>query len=321
MPFALAHLSDPHLPIPPGALHPLGQLAGKRLLAYLAWRRKRRRAVPTEGLLADVAAAGADHVAVTGDLTNLALTAEFAAARDWLARLGPPDRVTAVPGNHDATVAVPWSRGLGLWHPWMSGDAPEPGPGSDADAFPFLRRRGPLALIGLSSALPTLPGSAAGRLGPAQLARLPALLDAAGREGLFRAILLHHPPVPGQGGERKALTDRAALLALLARHGAELVLHGHHHVPMGEAVPGPSGPIPVIGTPQALATGRDRPGWHLHRIGRDGAGWRIDTTLRLRGGTTGAFYDARHETRRLPPELAGPGGRTYTPPEAGPPSP
>ena len=295
MSFLLAHLSDLHLPIPPGALHPFGQLAGKRLLAYLAWRRKRRRAVPSAGLLADVAAAGVDHVAVTGDLTNLALPGEFAAARGWLAGLGRPERVTVVPGNHDATVAVPWETGIGCWRAWMTGDAALPG----AEPFPFLRRRGPVALIGLSSAVPTLPGLAAGRLGAGQLARLPALLDLAGREGLFRVVLVHHPPALGPGGWRKALGDREALRGVLARHGAELVLHGHHHVPLEDELPGPAGPIPVLGTPQALATGRDRPGWLLHRIGREGTGWRVETTLRLRDHVTGAFYDARHGICRV----------------------
>ncbi|WP_458096246.1 metallophosphoesterase family protein [Roseomonas sp. WA12] len=309
MSFSLAHLSDLHLPIPPGALHPLGQLAGKRLLAYLAWRRKRLRAVTSEGLLADVAAAGVDHVAVTGDLTNLALPGEFAAARDWLAGLGAPDRLTVVPGNHDATVAVPWASGIGSWQEWMSGDAARPG----AEPFPFLRRRGPVALIGLSSAVPTLPGSAAGRLGAGQLARLPAMLDQAGREGLFRVVLVHHPPALGPGGRRKALSDRAALREVLSRHGAELVLHGHHHVPLEDELPGPAGPIPVLGTPQALATGRDRPGWQLHRIGPEGAGWRIETTLRLRDHATGEFYEARHGSRLVgsgeagKPAFPGPG--------------
>ena len=82
MNFALAHLSDPHLPIPAGALRPLTQLAGKRSLAYLGWLRKRAGAIPPEALLADIAAHGPDHVAVTGDLTNLALPVEFAAARN-----------------------------------------------------------------------------------------------------------------------------------------------------------------------------------------------------------------------------------------------
>ncbi|MBP0491226.1 metallophosphoesterase family protein [Pararoseomonas indoligenes] len=284
--FTLAHLSDLHLPVPSGAIRPLGQLAGKRLLAYLAWRRKRRRAVPAGALLEDVAAAAPDHVAVTGDLTNLALPGEFAAARELLAALGPPEGVTVVPGNHDATAAVPWVSGIGQWAPWMTGEAGEA-------PFPFLRRRGPVALIGLSSAVPTLPGSAAGRLGPAQLAALPALLDAAGGMELFRIVLIHHPPLPGPGGRRKALADGPALRGVLARHGAELVLHGHHHRPMQGAIPGPVGPIPVLGPPQALAAGNGGPpGWQILRIGRDGDGWRVEVELRVQDVANGPFRTA-----------------------------
>lgn len=285
MSFTLAHLSDLHLPVPSGALHPLGQLAGKRLLAYLALRRKRRRSLPADALLADIAAARPDHVVVTGDLTNLALPGEFASSQAWLARLGPPGRVTIIPGNHDATVEVPWASGIGSWQQWMADDAPGPG----AAPFPFLQRRGPMALIGLSSAVPTMPGSAEGRLGAAQLARLPALLDATAREGLFRAVLVHHPPVLGPGGWRKALRDRAALCVLLSRHGAELVLHGHHHIPSQAALPGAVHPIPVLGAPQALAAGQHWPGWLLHRITRTGNGWRRDTTLRLQDPATAEF--------------------------------
>lgn len=315
MNFALAHLSDPHLPIPAGALRPLTQLAGKRSLAYLGWLRNRAGAVPQEALLADLAAHGADHVAVTGDLTNLALPGEFAAARDWLARLGPPARVTAIPGNHDATVPVPAEQGVGLWRPWMADDAPAEG---DPPRFPFLRRRGPVALIGLSSAVSTPPGSAAGWLGADQLARLPALLEAAGREGLFRVVLVHHPPLPGRGGWRRALRDRDALRDVLARCGAELVLHGHHHAVLRGELAGPAGPIPVLGAPLALRTShRELAGWHLHRIARDGGaagGWRLVTAIHAWNPDAGAFRNVRawalrvgdgaEPSRRGPPPVA-----------------
>ena len=307
MNFALAHLSDLHLPIPAGALRPLAQLTGKRLLAYLSWLRKRRGNIPPEALLADLAAHAADHVAVTGDLTNLALPREFAAARDWLARLGPPERATVVPGNHDATAPVPWERGTGLWRPWMAGDD-----GAAAAAggprFPFLRRRGPVALIGLDSALPTPPGSAEGRLGDGQLARLPALLEAAGRDGLFRVVLVHHPPLRGPGGRRRALRDRAALREALARSGAELVLHGHHHAALRAEVEGPAGPIPVLGAPHARRAAREPAGWLLHRVARDGGGaWRLDTVERLWDAGAGAFRAGRRWTVRVSSGAGSPG--------------
>src|ERR1700761_5341720 len=103
--FTLAHLSDPHLPPLPRP-RPL-ELAGKRALGYLNWTRNRhryhRRDV-VDVLISDLQAQVPDHIAVTGDLVNLALAAEFPPALAWLNSVGPPERVSLVPGNHDAYV-------------------------------------------------------------------------------------------------------------------------------------------------------------------------------------------------------------------------
>lgn len=254
-----AHFSDPHLPLPPGWPpgwpERLGALAGKRLLGFLSWRRKRHRIHRPDilaALLSDVAAHAPDHVVVTGDLVNIALPDEFDRARLWLEGLqgqglGSPDRVSVVPGNHDATVAVPWDRGIGLWLPWMAGDD---GP----DRFPFLRVRGPAAFVGVSTAVPTPPLLATGAVGAEQAERLETLLGDLSRRGLFRVVLMHHPPMRIHGSARKALSDRDRVRAVLARTGAELVLHGHHHREHVGAIAGPDGgAIPVIGVPSASA--------------------------------------------------------------------
>ncbi len=103
--FRLAHLSDPHLPPLPTTR--LRELAGKRALGYLNWTRNRhkfhRRDV-LDTLVSDIKTQAPDHIAVTGDIVNLALEAECAPARAWLEGVGTPDRVTAIPGNHDAYV-------------------------------------------------------------------------------------------------------------------------------------------------------------------------------------------------------------------------
>ena len=103
--FKLAHLSDPHLPPLPKAR--LTELAGKRAFGYLNWTRNRRKYYRREvldALVSDMQAQAPDHIAVTGDLVNLALEAEFAPARQWLTSVGEPHLVTAIPGNHDAYV-------------------------------------------------------------------------------------------------------------------------------------------------------------------------------------------------------------------------
>ena len=105
MTFILAHLSDPHLaPLPQPRFV---ELFGKRATGFVNWRRKRQAIHRPEVLariVADLKAQTPDHIAVTGDLVNLALPAEYAPARAWLDALGSPADVTFVPGNHDAYV-------------------------------------------------------------------------------------------------------------------------------------------------------------------------------------------------------------------------
>jgi 3',5'-cyclic AMP phosphodiesterase CpdA len=286
--FVLAHLSDPHLgPIPTARLR---ELAGKRGLGFINWRRGRHavhRPDVLDLLQRDLAAMPVDHIAVTGDLVNLSLVAEFAAAHQWLARLGPPERVTVVPGNHDAYVRAAAAHPLRYWGDYMRGDAAGPiaAPGAPAH-FPFVRRRGPAALIGLSTALPTGPLMATGRLGADQLMRLADALAALGRENLFRVVLIHHPPVSRLAQHFKRLVDAGPLRRIIAQHGAELVLHGHAHVHSIIWLDGPRGHVPAVGVPSASAASDphgDAAAYNLYRIERDGDGWRCEAVTRGMG--------------------------------------
>ena len=268
--FKLAHLSDVHLaPLPAPRLH---ELLSKRGLGYINWLRKRRaihRAEVLAALVADLKAQAPDHIAVTGDLVNLSLTNEFAPAAAFLASLGAPQDVTAVPGNHDCYVRAAMGAAERHWTRCMTGDAGE--------SFPFVRRRGAVALVGLSTSLPTLPLAATGRLHGEQLARLGALLDRLGQDGAFRVVLIHHPPTEGANRFRR-LRDAPALREVLAQHGAELVLHGHHHEASLAWLPGPGAQkIPVLGVPSASgAAGHedDPAGYNLYEIDGAAGAWR-----------------------------------------------
>src|SRR5690606_17956973 len=103
MMFRLAHLSDVHLgPLPDVTYR---DLASKRMVGYVNWQRNRRHIMQDSVLASittDIEAAGADHLAVTGDLVNLALDGEIELAKLWLETLGSPEAVSVVPGNHDA---------------------------------------------------------------------------------------------------------------------------------------------------------------------------------------------------------------------------
>ena len=275
--FTLAHLSDPHLPPLPAAR--LRDLAGKRALGYLNWTRNRhkyhRREV-LDALVADLQAQRPDHIAVTGDLVNLALEAEFTPAQAWLESVGTPREVTVVPGNHDAYVRATRHHFADAFEDYLRGDA-EP----DGTPFPFVRRRGPLALIGVSSAVPTPPLMATGRLGRAQLDALDQRLAQLSGDEAFRVLLVHHPL--HSDSRMKQLTDSTALRAVLKRRGVELVLHGHDHIHSTTWVEGAERQIPAIGVPSASAIAhRHYPGaaYNLFSISRDGDKWRCVQTVR-----------------------------------------
>jgi len=284
--FKLAHLSDPHLPPLPKAR--LSELAGKRALGYLNWTRNRRKYYRREvldALVSDMQAQAPDHIAVTGDLVNLGLEAEFAPARQWLGSVGEPHLVTAIPGNHDAYVRRTQHRFVEAFGEYLRGDE-----ASANSAFPFVRRRGPIALIGLSSAVPTAPLMATGTLGRTQIEALEQILTALSTEQAFRVLLVHHPL--RSDSRPKRLTDSAKLLALLKKHGVELILHGHDHIHSTMWFEGPDGKIPSIGVPAASALARGRhpaAAYNLYTIERDGNAWRceqvsrgIDSDLRIR---------------------------------------
>ena len=277
--FSLAHLSDPHLPPLPSPR--LSELMGKRALGYLNWTRNRhqyhRRDV-LDVLMSDLQAQVPDHIAVTGDLVNLALEAEFAPAKAWLESVGPPERVTVVPGNHDAYVRATAGRFADEWESYLAGDDAA----ADGAIFPALRRRGPLALIGVSSGVPTPPLMATGWLGKDQMDALERLLATLSSEPAFRILLIHHPL--RSKARAKRLTDAPELLSLLKQHGVELVLHGHDHVHSTMWVEGPEeSSIPVIGVPSASARAHGHypdAAYNLFSITREGGGWRCRQTVR-----------------------------------------
>ncbi|MBZ8134849.1 metallophosphoesterase [Afifella sp. IM 167] len=276
--FRLGHISDVHLPAVPQPR--LRELISKRIIGYANWHQNRRGAMTTgslELLTADLQAAEPNHIAVTGDLTNLALRDEFENARLWLEALGPPAMVTAIPGNHDAYVPRAHHRYRRLWAPWMSNDSQAEFVGPAI--FPFMRRKDGVALIGLSSAVASAPFMATGRIGRRQTERLEKLLAEAGEEGLFRVILIHHPPkLIDPRRTLRRLTDGHRLRRAVARHGAELILHGHDHIRSVTAVRGPKGAIPVIGVPAGSsgpAAGPKSGGYALHDIDDRGSAWRL----------------------------------------------
>jgi 3',5'-cyclic AMP phosphodiesterase CpdA len=280
--FRLAHLSDPH--IPPLPEPRFGELLGKRMLGYLNWTRNRHRIhqkAVLDALVVDLQAQKPDHIAVTGDLVNLALAAEFAPARAWLESVGTPQRVSLVPGNHDAYTRDAMPRFAKTFGDYMRSD-------SGVQGFPTLQWRGPLALIGLSTAVPTAPFMATGTLGSAQISALDRMLGELSGAELFRVLLIHHPLRSAH--RHKRLTDSDALQAVLKRHGVELILHGHDHLHSTMWFDGPEGRIPAVGVPSAssIAHGhKPAAAYNLFAIERVHDAWKCEQTVRGFGDGAG----------------------------------
>jgi len=210
-----------------------------------------------------------------------------------------PDRVTVIPGNHDAYVeSVIEERSFErLFAPYMTNELAGADAGGGAGApvdYPFVQFRDELALIGVSSAVATGDLGAWGRVGEAQLARLEALLAAPELVGKTRVVLIHHPPIVHKGGEHRNLSDRAAFVAVLSRTGAELVLHGHDHQDERATLAGPSGrPIPVVGAGSASYGGapEKRARYNVYEIERR----TITLVCRAHDEAKDAFQEIRRE--------------------------
>ncbi len=246
----IAHFSDPHL-LDLGAAR-LGDFASSKVLAgslnVVFNRARKHRAECFAALVDDLNAQQLDHVVCTGDLVNLGLRPEFQRAAELLGRirLGPAG-VTLVPGNHDyyTAAAIAEQRFERAFGAYATGD------GLSGPEYPFLRLRGEVAIVGLCSAYASPLGLADGRIGAAQLAAAEALLTRPEARERFRLVLIHHPPVVHRGWFARNLRDRDALQAMLARAGADLVVHGHDHADERAAIPGPAASIPVIGVGSA----------------------------------------------------------------------
>jgi 3',5'-cyclic AMP phosphodiesterase CpdA len=169
-----------------------------------------------EPLLAAIAAISPDVVAVSGDLTQRARAAEFAAARDFLDRIAAPKIV--VPGNHDVPLYRVWERflsPLGKFKRYFGRDLSP----SFVDAE--------IAVVGINTARSLTFKS--GRINDEQMAAIHALLDPIG-EAVTKIVVTHHPfDLPDDPGDVKLVGRAKLALEVFSRCGVDLLLAGHLH--------------------------------------------------------------------------------------------
>ncbi|QCI97262.1 metallophosphoesterase family protein [Agrobacterium larrymoorei] len=279
--FKLAHISDIHLgPLPKLTFR---ELASKRITGFVNWRLNRRKHLFTdtlEKLLDDMESKVPDHTAITGDLVNLATGIEIRAAADWLEEVGDPLKVSVVPGNHDAYVPGAHDKAMAAWYPYVRGDGDEDHWDEDRKIFPYMRVRGPVALIGCSTSIATPPFSATGYFGRRQARATADLLKKAGEQGLFRVVMIHHPPIRGAAATHKRMIGIRRFAAAMGTGGAELVLHGHTHLNTVYWLNTHRGQdhIPVVGiasASQGPGGAKPRAGYNLFHISGSPGSWNV----------------------------------------------
>jgi len=281
-------LSDLHLSSI-GIPNPLC-LLNKRILGYLSWLRKRRHT--HQRWVLDLAIdklkeLSIDHCTITGDLTHIGLKNEFEQVQSWLAKLGSPENVTLIPGNHDLYVNERWSKSFKLWEKYLYGDS---SPNSSFEYtdnaltqlnqfYPIVRIRKHVAFIGLNSAFNAPWFRATGYIHDQEIERLKNILSSPELNDFCKVLLIHHPITLTHTPPRKRLINHEALKSLLYDYPVNLVLHGHGHHSCSEYIATKdTANIPVIGMSSSSSISQ-KPNYEaefiLFEISQEPEGWSI----------------------------------------------
>ena len=254
----IAHISDVHLLSPHDkSSHDLRVrfLSFGRALDAAARIRKLSRA------LRKAQDAGAHHIVVSGDLTESGAPEQFEALGEVLdASRVDPERLTLVPGNHDAyTARDAWARAL-------------EGPlaryrGLSATGDGKLVVLGDLALLPLDATFHQPVTRSAGLVGNDVLDGLERRFADHAARGRTTLLVQHHPPYAHSSRAWQwvdGLAGAARLTALLARFPEVHVMHGHLHKVVDRAIA--SLRTRVFGAPALVEDAEEAPRVRLYEV-------------------------------------------------------
>jgi len=235
----VAHLSDPHLTTGPG------DAAAARALQAAVDAVLGLQPAP-------------DALLLTGDVAEHGAPAEYARAREALAPLPMPLHV--LPGNLDDRDAMRAAFGL---------------PGTDGERIRYCVRCGTLRVVACDT---LIPGRDDGCLDDEHRAWLDAELAAEPRTPTI--VAMHHPPIDIGISAFDEIgipaTDRAALGALLDRHGhVRRIVAGHVH----RTVFGVLGPCGVVTAPSTHLRSALEIGGHMIRLAPGIAGFALHVDI------------------------------------------
>ena len=294
----IAHFSDLHVLALEGVSR--RRFFNKRLSGLVNLRLKREhkhRPAHVRAVAREVAQAKVDHVVITGDLTNLALEQEFEAVKRLIEEdLGlDAKHVTIVPGNHDLYTrgAMRDRRFTRFFAPYLESDLPDLAADISLGRFPIVKLRGPLALIGMSSAVPRPPLVASGELGEKQVEALERILAHDEVKRRTPILALHHPIHNPRSRIKtlvEGLVDAERLRDAVAHLKDGLLLHGHLHARMQRELPTRAGKLLAVGATSASLHHEDEhrmAGFNLYEF--DGAGGILQVEAHVLDPRTSTF--------------------------------
>ncbi len=294
--YRIAHVSDLHVLSRTGAAW-RSIVFNKRITGYANLLLSRGRVHRRDYLekVLDEASRNADHLVVTGDITNLALEHEYESARGMLEAVARRVELTTIPGNHDIYLPSTQRHRRFAHHfgAFLHGDLPQLACDLPTGSFPCVKLRGPVAIVALSSGVPRPPFVSGGHLGLAQLDALDRVLAHAEVRCRMPVVLVHHPPMDQRASLlrlRDGLADAPALLERLSRTGRGLVLFGHLHRRMQATLRTPAGHVAIVGASGAALDHADdavRAGYNVYRI--DAGGTLADVAAYVIDAATGTL--------------------------------
>jgi len=266
----IAHLSDVHMLDPKTRRSSARYRLATKLVSLGRAVDPRLRARKLARALGVAKSSGADHVVISGDLTELGDDTEFEHFAEILEAAGlDEDSVTLVPGNHDAyTSKDGWKKAMeGPLRRYASASVAQPGK---------VVERGDVALMPIDTSCFQSVVKAGGEFTP-EVARVveSRLMDPALRNKAM-VLVLHHAPFVHTKAPLHRFVDGlrgcAHVVDLLMRHPRLQVLHGHLHHVVDRVMNGTA--TRIFGAPavcdDADADGDVRPRVRLYDV-RDGA--------------------------------------------------
>ncbi len=278
----VAHFSDLHVLALDGVSRT--RFLNKRFSGWVNLRFHRKlkhRPAYVRAIAREITRTKVDHVVITGDLTNLALEQEFEATRQLLEDDLHLDAksVTVVPGNHDLYTrgALRTRRFTTFFKHYMESDLPELAADIALGRFPVVKLRGPLAFIGLSSAVPRPLLVASGEIGAMQREALRRILAHDEVKRRTPIVALHHPihnPISRIERLMKGLSDARDLASVLADVPRGMILHGHLHHRVQQPLVTHAGQMLAVGATSASLDHVDThrmAGFNLYTFDDEGA--------------------------------------------------